>query len=163
MKTTSVLLSFVIGVVVGVAGHWYMMQPRTHDMLASARESMHRSTAEVRDTTANVGDSFNKTFDSDKIKDELARTGRVVRDKTSKAGEAVADAAANARITTSVKTKLVADTGLSAFRINVDTTDGVVTLSGTVKSAEDIGTAIKLAMETEGVHRVVSLLTVKPS
>ena len=46
-----------------------------------------------------------------------------------------------------VRTKLVADTGLSAFSINVDTSDGVVTLSGTVSSHEEIAKAMKLAME----------------
>jgi hyperosmotically inducible protein len=72
-------------------------------------------------------------------------------------------AAANARITAAIKTKLVADSGLAAFKIDVDTTDGVVTLSGTVTSPEDIARAMKLAMEVEGVHRVVSTLLVKPS
>src|SRR4029077_8547180 len=103
------------------------------------------------------------TFDSGKIKDELSRTGKVIREKTRQAGDAIADATANARITAAIKTKLVADSGLSAFKIDVDTTDGVVTLSGTVSSYEEIAKAINLALETDGVHKVVSTLQVKSS
>jgi len=54
-----------------------------------------------------------------------------------------------------------ADTGLPAFSINVDTSDGVVTLSGTVSSHEEIAKAMKLAMESDGVHKVISILQVK--
>ena len=43
----------------------------------------------------------------------------------------------------------------------MDTNDGVVTLSGTVSSHEDIAQAMKLAIDTEGVHKVVSSLQVK--
>ena len=41
-------------------------------------------------------------------------------------------------------------------------TAGIVTLSGYVTSSEHIGTAILLAMETDGVREVVSTLQVKP-
>src|SRR6185503_4376943 len=98
---------------------------------------------------------------TEKIKEELARTGQVIREKARKAGDTIADATANARTTGAIKTKLVGDTGLSAFKIDVDTSDGVVTLSGTVSSPEEIASAMQLAMEAEGVHRVVSTLQVK--
>jgi osmotically-inducible protein OsmY len=48
------------------------------------------------------------------------------------------------------------------MKIDVDTTDGVVTLSGTVKSHEQIVRAMDIAYETEGVYKVVSTLQVKP-
>ena len=128
---------------------------------ASVRESAANVGDSVKQTASNVGDSLKQTFDAEKIKAELARTGRVIREKTGKAADYVADATANARTTGSIKTKLVADTGLSAFQINVDTSDGVVTLSGTVTSYEEIAKAMKLAMETDGVHRVISTLQVK--
>jgi len=155
MKTTKYMLTFVIGVLVGIAGHWYMIQPRSQDLVANARQ-------DVRDGATQVGDSIKQTFDTDKAKDGLNRAGEVVREKADKAGEAITDVSANVRITTAIKAKLIADAGLSAFKIDVDTTDGVVTLSGTVSTPEDSAKATKLAQETEGVRQVISTLLVKP-
>jgi osmotically-inducible protein OsmY len=99
---------------------------------------------------------------SDDIKDELARTGRVVRREAREAGQAIADATADARVTGTIKAKLLASRDLSARDISVNTTGGVVTLSGSVTSSENIGKAILLAMETDGVREVISTLQVKP-
>ena len=43
----------------------------------------------------------------------------------------------------------------------MNTTEGVVTLSGSVNSAEDISKAMLLAMDTDGVREVISTLQVK--
>ena len=51
----------------------------------------------------------------------------------------------------------------SAVAISVSTTDGVVTLSGSASSPENIRRAMTLAYETDGVNQVVSTLLVKPS
>ena len=56
----------------------------------------------------------------------------------------------------------MADKDLSALSISVNTTSGIVTLSGTVSSPEHISKAMLLAMETEGVREVVSTLQVRP-
>src|SRR5580765_8444802 len=117
------LFCFLLGFVAGMAGHWYLTQPKSNETVAHAKE-------EVRSTATNLGQSFKETFDGNKIKDELTRTGKVIREKAKKAGDAIADATANARITAAIKSKLVQDSGLAAFKIDVDTTDGVVTLSG---------------------------------
>ncbi len=82
--------------------------------------------------------------------------------RRSDAGHAIADATADARITAAIKGKLLASRDLSALNISVNTTAGVVTLSGFVSSSEDISKAILLAMETDGVREVVSTLQVKP-
>ena len=73
----------------------------------------------------------------------------------------MADATADARVTTSIKGKLVADPRLSALSISVNTTDGVVTLSGAVSTREEISKAMLLAMEVEGVKEVISTLQVR--
>jgi hypothetical protein len=99
---------------------------------------------------------------SEQIRDELARSGRVIRENATKAGEAISDAATNTRISAAIKTKLLQEAGLSAFNIDVDTSAGVVTLSGTVSSPEQISRAMELALQTEGVHKVVSTLQLKP-
>jgi hyperosmotically inducible periplasmic protein len=95
------------------------------------------------------------------IKDELARSGQVVRRAATEAGRAIADATADARTTAAIKAKLIATRDLSGLNISVNTTAGVVTLSGAVSSAEDISKAILVAMETDGVREVVSTLQVK--
>jgi hypothetical protein len=64
------------------------------------------------------------------IKEELARSGQVVRRKAQETGRAIADATSDARITAAIKGKLLAHPELSAFSISVNTTDGVVTLAG---------------------------------
>ncbi|HXG47641.1 MAG TPA: BON domain-containing protein, partial [Methylomirabilota bacterium] len=71
------------------------------------------------------------------------------------------DAAANARITAAIKGKYLREAGLAALNINVDTTDGLVTLSGTASSSEEIARATQLALETDGVHKVISTIQLK--
>ena len=95
------------------------------------------------------------------IKDELARTGQVVRRKAEEAGHAIADATADARITAAIKAKLLTTRDLSGLNISVNTTDGVVTLSGAVPSIDAISKAMLVAMETDGVKQVISALQVK--
>jgi hyperosmotically inducible protein len=57
-------------------------------------------------------------------------------------------------ITATVKTKMLADTTVSGLKIDVDTTDGVVSLTGDVASAAEKRRAIEIARETEGVKSV---------
>ena len=64
-------------------------------------------------------------------------------------------------ITTTVKTKLVADSGLKGFKISVTTFKGQVTLSGKVESSTDRKKAAKLAQSTKGVKRVVNKIKVQ--
>jgi hyperosmotically inducible periplasmic protein len=60
----------------------------------------------------------------------------------------------NALITATVKARLAADPTVSAFAIDVDTADGVVSLTGVVNDEQARQRAIQLAQETEGVKRV---------
>lgn len=149
------LLSFLAGVLIGIAGHWYFSQPKSNRTVEDAKQS-------VQDSAAKVERSFKESFDTDAIKDEMSRTGKVIREKARQAGDAISDAAANASTTATIKAKFIKEPSLSALKIDVDTTDGVVTLSGTVSSHEEIATAMRLAFETEGVTKVVSSLQVKP-
>src|SRR6185503_7983888 len=73
-----------------------------------------------------------------------------------KTGEVVTDAA----ITTAVKTKLLADGKTPGLKIDVDTKDGVVTLSGTVKTRLEADKAVADTRDTKGVKRVVNNLKV---
>ena len=65
-------------------------------------------------------------------------------------GAAVDDTA----ITTKVKSSLLADPVVSALAIDVDTTDGVVSLTGIVVSEQERQRAVQLAQGIAGVKRV---------
>ena len=84
-----------------------------------------------------------------------ANTGK--RDGTvGTAGAAVGDAA----LTAKVKTKFLADTSISGLKIDVDTKNDVVTLSGTVPTAAEKRKAVEVARATDGVKSVVDNLKV---
>lgn len=61
-----------------------------------------------------------------------------------------------------IKSKMALDEVVRARTIGVSTTDGVVTLAGTVRSIAERDQALRLARDTEGVTRVVDHLTVLP-
>jgi hyperosmotically inducible protein len=68
----------------------------------------------------------------------------------------------DAGTTAEIKAKLLADTQVSGLRIDVDTRDSVVTLSGTVTTAAEKNKALELAREVSGVTRVEDQLTIQP-
>lgn len=155
-----IVFTLLIGVILGAAAVWIYTTKEGRSQARSTGEQIENATKSARDT---IQEKL-KVLDlrSDDIKDELARTGQVVRRKAREAGQAVADATADARITAAIKGKLIANRDLSALSISVNTTGGIVTLSGTVSSPEDISKAMLVAMETDGVREVVSTLQVKP-
>jgi hyperosmotically inducible protein len=71
-------------------------------------------------------------------------------------GETIDDAAITAR----VKTALLNDSQVAGMKIDVDTTKGVVTMSGVVKSREEESRALELAKQVGGVREVKSTLQV---
>lgn len=146
-------VSFLVGVLVGAGLHWYFGSPRDVPSTAEARAP----STPIETTNATPADPFNREH----IREELARTGRVIREKAKQAGAAISDATADARITGTIKAKLIQQTSLAAFKIDVDTHGGEVTLSGIVSSPEDIARAMEIAYQTEGVHKVTSTLQVK--
>ena len=127
------------------------------------------------DTAGTTG----RTDKDDKVKAEAKEDAAKAKEKTKDAGEktkeaskdaaqATKDAAvktkdvtADAAITSEVKTKLLGDTKVGGLKIDVDTKDNVVTLTGTVSSAAEKAEAIRLAKTTTGVKSVVDKLVVK--
>jgi hyperosmotically inducible periplasmic protein len=67
----------------------------------------------------------------------------------------------DAGITGLIKTKLAADSRVKASEINVDTADGVVTLTGNVDGQDARDRAIQLAKETSGVREVKDMISVR--
>jgi hyperosmotically inducible protein len=60
-----------------------------------------------------------------------------------------------------VKAKLLADPDVAGRRIDVDTRNRVVTLTGTVASQAEKSEALQLARQVQGVADVTDKLTVK--
>ncbi|MDB5969714.1 MAG: molecular chaperone OsmY [Hydrocarboniphaga sp.] len=85
--------------------------------------------------------------------------GAKVETKLDAAGQATKDTA----ITTKIKTKLAADKGLSAMDIHVETTGGIVTLSGTVDNKAQVELAESVVKKTSGVKSVENKLEAKSS
>lgn len=152
------LVGLILGAVVGAWGFWYLQQGRNRSSLEQTRDSVRQGAERVKEA---IKDTVGEIRAED-IKKELERTSMVVREKAAKASAIFSDAAANARISTTVKAKLLTEPSLSALTINVDTTDGLVTLSGTVSSHEQIARAVRIALDTDGVTKVISTLQVKP-
>jgi osmotically-inducible protein OsmY len=141
MKRGVLLLFFValIGVIV-----WRYYQPVGDSSSGQRVDATVAKTEEGKLTPEN-------------IKEELKKTGRVVRSKARVVGEHIDDA----RIIAVIKGKYVMDKNLSVLAISVACRDGQVTLTGSATSAELIGRAVDLALQTSGVQNVESLLVVK--
>ncbi|MDB6053828.1 MAG: hypothetical protein JWN25_1351 [Verrucomicrobiales bacterium] len=97
---------------------------------------------------------------TNQVADEIARTGVVVRKKATDLGSAIASATDDARTSATILGKFAQDDQVSALHISVNTTSGLVTLSGKVRSHAEIARAIQLAMQVDGVTQVVSTLQV---
>ena len=66
-------------------------------------------------------------------------------------------------ITTKIQSKYFLDADVKGRAVNVETTNGVVTLSGTLESDAAKKSAELTAVQTEGVRRVINRLEVVPS
>ena len=159
----------VLGIILGAVGYWFVQKKAGEH--PEAQQRYEQSAAQLRDDTAaaaqNLSDAMRAKLDTldlrgDQIKDELARTGQVVRRKAEDIGDQAADAASDARAVTEIKAKYAGDATLSAWDISVSCNQGHVALSGTVTSPDDIGRAIALALDADGVRDVTSTLAVKP-
>ncbi len=68
-------------------------------------------------------------------------------------------------ITTRVKSAIMSDTSISGSTrfVSVSTTNGVVTLTGTVSSSQDMHRVVHIANGVQGVKRVDNQLTISNS
>jgi hypothetical protein len=154
MKT---FLLFIIGILLG--GFLVHVYDQQHPSMASGNSFSTQAETGMRDAGNSVGDKLAQWhLTSDDIKADLAQTGKVVRAKAQVAGDKISDA----RIATVIKAKYVLDRDISAMDISVSVDEGHVTLAGRVASAEIIGRAMELALDTDGVVGVVSQLTLRP-
>lgn len=132
---------------------------KTETAVKNAAEKTKDAAIDAKDAIADKLAEW-KLTPSD-IKADLEKGGRVVRSRAAKVGAGAGVMFDNAKVVTVINAKLVGDYKLSAIKINVDADKGIVTLKGTVKSFDLIGRAIGLALDTDDVVQVVSLLTVE--
>ncbi len=149
----------LVGVILTAFSGWYFTMGRKSPRVQRAQDVVASGIVKTVDAVEARIDAFE--LRGKDIKDELANSGRVVRRSVRSVGSTVADATRDTRITTAIKAKLVADSELSAWNISVATSDGLVTLSGHVATHDQIGRAMLIALDTGGVHEVVSNLRVK--
>ena len=163
----NVLISFLMGIIVGGGAVWYVVEPDGTPGLQEIGQRVETAAQNINETGVAAADRAGEILDAQlealnldtgKIQEEMARTGEVVRRRARELGAVVADAAADTRITTEIKAALLRDPDLSAWNVSVSTTDGRVTLFGDVTSTAQIGRAIFLAYETPGVEEVTSTL-----
>jgi hyperosmotically inducible protein len=82
------------------------------------------------------------------------------REKARGAGEKLGTSLDDAWIHTKLVAKFIGDADTPGRKINVDVVNNVVTLRGTVETAEQRAEAERIARDTEGVRRVVNQLKV---
>jgi hyperosmotically inducible periplasmic protein len=100
-------------------------------------------------------------------RDTADRAGGAARDAAHDSKDKAADAAGrtsaamgDAAVTAAVKGKLLADATVSGLSIDVDTSDGVVTLNGRAKTKAESDRAVMLARQTDGAKRVVNKIEI---
>lgn len=85
------------------------------------------------------------------------------RDRAKANKETIGDTLDDAWIHTKIVAKLIANSTTPERKINVDVVKNVVTLRGTVDSADEKAAAEKIAKDTDGVKSVVNQLKVAPA
>lgn len=84
----------------------------------------------------------------------LALAEQTLGQKTDRAIEKTGDYVSDSALTAKVKTALIAETKLESMKINVESTAGVVTLSGEVPDKASITLAENVVEQVEGVKTV---------
>jgi osmotically-inducible protein OsmY len=100
----------------------------------------------------------------DPLQQGAREKAREAKEKASEGADKAKDAMpdmGDAAITTKVKTKFLGDTEVPGMKIDVDTKDGVVTLSGAVSTTAEKQRAVQLAKATDGVKSVVDRMTIE--
>ena len=155
----------VLGIILGVVGFWFV-QKKAHEH-PEAQQRYEEAAAQFRTNASaaaeNTSDALRAKLDTldlqtDQIKDELTKTGEVIRRKAHDIGEATVNTASDARAVTEIKAKFAEDSTLSVWKISVSCNQGHAALSGTVSSPDDIGKALALALDADGVRDVTSTL-----
>ena len=146
MKT---FLAFVLGLFIAAGVIWVVSDS---DARRDAKEVGRELGEGVNHAKEKVQDAVSDVHTAE-TKENLKEAGRQVADK---AKEIISDAS----ITASIKAEMAASPDVPALSIDVDTTDGLVTLSGKVSSIDQVRRAVEIASSAKGVRQVISTLQV---
>jgi hyperosmotically inducible protein len=109
------------------------------------------------DAPESVTGTSGAQVDVDRARGAGAKVGETVAEGANQLQRAATDAALTAKI----KSKMALDDTVKAIDIDIDTTNGIVTLNGFVPDAQARDRAVQLARETEGVVSVDDRLTIR--
>ena len=145
------ILTLLIGVALGIAAVWYFNHNKNNSQFSTAGQ-------EIKSTAQNAGNALSDklrswNLDRENITNELAHTGSVIREKAERRRQGPQRRHRRWPRHRRHQGQYVKDSDLSAWDIHVSTTDGVVTISGTVASPELIGKAMAEALETAPATR----------
>lgn len=97
------------------------------------------------------------------LKVDPEKSGDMAKTDASRERESFKQSVMNATLTAKVKSQLLLNSNTSGMAIDVDSSNGKVTLTGKVDSAEEKELAERIAENTNGADIVVNRLTVKHS
>jgi len=139
---------------------------RSYLSIDQASADLDRDDTDLDETGEKIEDSAERIGDS--TKEGLDKLGKESKEGLDKLGEKtkeglddLGDKTQDATITAAVKLKFAGDDVVKASNIDVDTTNGQVTLNGTVSTKQEEQKAIQLAKTVDGVTNVRSNLTIK--
>jgi len=101
-----------------------------------------------------MGQKVDKTMDQ--AGQKLDQATDAAKEQAARAGRAIDDTA----ITAAVKAGILAEPGLKVLKIDVDTKNGTVTLTGSADSPANVQKAAQIASNVEGVISVDNRLAV---
>lgn len=146
------------------------IEVNTHNGVVTLRgkvlgEKEKERVIEIARSVPNVQDIISRieveTQITDSFVEDRVEKEEELAQKTLDADDASGATVDDASTTAKVKLALAKDDYVSAHRIDVDTENGVVTLTGTVRNEEEAKRAIGVAKSIDGVKKVTSVLTVE--
>ena len=145
MNISKVLVAFGLVVIIGGSSC------STKD-----KEQARQSVQDLEDKTKEAAKDA-----ADKTKEVATGVATDVANKSKQVVSATGEAITDGWITTKVKAKFADDKLLKDSKIDIETSERVVTLKGTVASEDVRKSAVTIAGGTEGVVRVVDQLVLK--
>jgi osmotically-inducible protein OsmY len=148
------------------------LAPSCRHTAEGAKEDARENTEKAKEESRKAADEAKET--GGKMSDQAAEVGRKVGDAAKDAGQAIKEGAKEVasevdakKQTVDVKAALMADKGVDASHIDVDTDAGTktVTLKGSVPTQAQKVAADRIARDKAEGYRIVNQLTVsgKPS
>jgi hyperosmotically inducible periplasmic protein len=129
---------------------------RTADDLRTAGNSAANA---IGNAASSIGTTARITewhLTANDLQADLDQNREIVRTKESTAGAPTATSDKSV-VESMVKSRLEADSAIAALKLSVSADKtGDVTLKGKAQSADEVGRAIALALDTEGVNKVTS-------